>query len=89
MRNSNIALTGALIAFTWLVGSAQAAAVALPDGMRAAADHPNILQATHMWQGQDYCWYSDGWNVPDAMCVAPKSVAAPVGAVPTAGTAGA
>jgi hypothetical protein len=60
MRNSKIALTGALIAFTWLVGFAQTAPVHCRT--ECAVDHPNVVQANHMWQGQDHCWYSDGWN---------------------------
>ena len=62
MRNFSMTLAGALIAGTVLIGSAQAAPVGLPDGMRTAIDRLSIVETAHMWGNQDYCWYEDGWN---------------------------
>ena len=55
------AATAAMIGAS-LIGSAQAAPVGLPDGVRTAIDHLNIIEAARMWNDQSYCWYGDGWN---------------------------
>jgi hypothetical protein len=63
MRKFVMALaTVAAIAGASLIGSAQAAPVGLPDGVRTATAHLNIIEAAHMWNDQSYCWYGDGWN---------------------------
>jgi hypothetical protein len=53
--------TAAMISAS-LIGSAQAAPVGLPDGVRTAIDRLNIIEATRMWNDQSYCWYDEGWN---------------------------
>jgi hypothetical protein len=62
MGNFKMTLVGALIACTWLAGSAQAAPVGFPDETGGAADRLSIVRLAHMWEGQDYCWYDNGWN---------------------------
>lgn len=62
MRKSSLALVDALIISTGLIGSAQAAPVALPDRAQAAVDRLNIIETVHMWNDQSYCWYDEGWN---------------------------
>jgi hypothetical protein len=44
--------TAALIGGVSLIGSAQAAPVGLPDGVRTAIDRLNIIEAAHMWNDQ-------------------------------------
>jgi hypothetical protein len=55
-------IASAIIGGMSLIGSAQAAPVGLPDGTRAVLDGLNIIEAAHMWGGQSYCWYDDGWK---------------------------
>jgi hypothetical protein len=88
MRNLNPVLAGALIAGVSLIGAARAAPVGLPDGARAAIDQLNILEAAHMWSGQDYCWYEDGWNGAGGISAAMRGVRIMVGAVRMAGMDG-
>jgi hypothetical protein len=53
--------TATIIGGVLSIGSAQAAPVG-SDGVRAAIDSLNIIEAARMWGGQSYCWYDDGWN---------------------------
>ena len=63
MREFSIALaaTTALISGALWLGSAQAAPITQA---RAAVDRSTMIEAAHMWGGESYCWYDNGWKGP-------------------------
>jgi hypothetical protein len=68
MRRFSFALTAATVLVasgTLMSGSASAAPVGAPDGVRAAVDTLKLTEnVQYFWGGHNYCWDDDGWNGP-------------------------
>jgi hypothetical protein len=62
---SALVLAVAVTTGTILLGSAQAAPLALPGQLGAAADTLNIIErAQYVYGGRRHCWYDRGWHGP-------------------------